>query len=67
MRSVKAVGSIVVMTSLSVCACQGPAQHAAAMAEARRLRGPTAYDGQPAFGEPYDDGQREKPASRRPD
>jgi len=33
--------------------CQTPAQHAAAMAEARRLRGQTAYDGFPSFGEPY--------------
>ena len=33
--------------------CQTPVQHAAAMAEARRLRGQTAYDGFPSFGEPY--------------
>ena len=44
--------------------CQTPEQHAAAMAEARRLRGQTAYDGFPAFGEPYGEWGREKLSSK---
>jgi hypothetical protein len=44
--------------------CQTPEQHAAAMAEARRLRGGTAYDSFPAFGEPYGEWGREKLSTR---
>lgn len=40
--------------------CLGPAEHARAMKEAQRLRGQTAYDGRPAFGEPYGEWGREK-------
>jgi hypothetical protein len=44
--------------------CQTPEQHAAAMAEAQRLRGGTAYDSFPAFGEPYGEWGREKLSTR---
>ena len=40
--------------------CTDSARHAAAMAEARRLRGQTAFDGRPSFGEPYGEWGREK-------
>ena len=37
-----------------------PAEYARTMKEARRLRGQTAYDGFPAFGEPYGEWGHEK-------
>ena len=46
--------------AVAATGCMTPEQHAADMAEARRLRGPTAYDGQPAFGEPYGEWGQEK-------
>ena len=61
-RTILALAALLCLAASS--GCMTPEQHEAAMAEARRLRGQTAYDGHPAFGEPYGEWGREKLSSK---